>query len=141
MKQRSDSLYKPVQRKKRVFHKLTVPKELKKDLPFKTKMKNQQKQVAGVNKATRVPVLREEKDKKAKKIEIYKIQNIKFQVANLFNIFGAAQNERKEKRKADSKARTEKYKALIQKQQLKRQRLNKDLKKKIYSNLQKEVSK
>jgi hypothetical protein len=28
-------------------------------------MKNQQKQVAGVNKATRVPVLREEKDKKA----------------------------------------------------------------------------
>lgn len=126
LKQRSDSLYKPVQRKKRVFHKLTVPKELKKDLPYKTKMKNQQKQIAGVNKATRVPVLREEKDKK---------------VANLFNILGAAQNERKEKRKADSKARTEKYKALIQKQQLKRQRQNKDLKKKIYSNLQKEVSK
>ena len=48
-----------------MFHKLTVPKELKKDLPFKTKMKNQQKQIAGVNKATRVPVLREEKDKKA----------------------------------------------------------------------------
>jgi ribosome biogenesis protein BMS1 len=65
LKQRSDSLYKPVQRKKRVFHKLTVPRELKKDLPYKTKMKNQQKQIAGVNKATRVPVLREEKDKKA----------------------------------------------------------------------------
>jgi hypothetical protein len=44
-----------------------VPKELKKNLPYKTKMKNQQKQVAGVNKATRVPVLREEKDQKAKK--------------------------------------------------------------------------
>ena len=65
LKQRSDSLYKPVERKKRVFHKLTVPKELKKDLPYKTKMKNQQKLVAGVNKATRVPVIREEKDKKA----------------------------------------------------------------------------
>jgi hypothetical protein len=65
LKQRSDSLYKPV--KKRVFHKLTLPKELKKELPYKTKMKNQQKQIAGVNKATRGPVLREEKDKKAKK--------------------------------------------------------------------------
>jgi hypothetical protein len=77
LKQQSDSLYKPVQRKKRVFHKRTVPKEpgvgIRTNflaLPYKTKLKNQQKQVAGVNKATRVPVLREEKDKKAKKNQL-----------------------------------------------------------------------
>ena len=122
LKQNADSLYKPVQRKKRVFNKLKVPRELQANLPFKSKPKMEQKLVAGVTKATIMPKIRESKDKK---------------VDALFNILGAALNERNAKKKADSQARKRKYQDMIQKQQKKRQAQNKQMKKKTYANLQK----
>ena len=124
--QNKDSLYKPIHRKKRVFNKLHVPKDLQRHLPYKTKPKLETKKIAGVNAANAVPVIREGQERK---------------VATLFNILGHALNERNAKRKADSTARKEKYQAQIAKQQLKRQRQNKQLKKKVYANLQKELSK
>ena len=73
-----------------------------------------------------VPVIRESKERK---------------IDQLFNILGHAMNERQAKRKADSLARKAKYQAQIEKAQMKRQRQNKQLKKKVYANLQKELSK
>mgnify|MGYP000101279117 CR=1 FL=1 len=126
IKHNADSLYKPIKRKKRVFNKLYIPKELQKDLPFKTKPKLEKTRIAGVTKAHAIPVIRESKDKK---------------VDALFNILGHALNQRNAKRKADSTARKEKYQQQILKQQMKRKQQNKQLKKKVYANLQKEMNK
>jgi hypothetical protein len=82
--------------------------------------------IAGVSKAHSVPVIRESHEKK---------------VSALFNILGHAMNERNEKRKLNSLARKAKYQATIEKAQLKRQRQNKDMKKRTYANLQREMAK
>jgi len=41
---KKDSLYKPIERQVRKFNKLSIPKKLQADLPFKTKPKNETKQ-------------------------------------------------------------------------------------------------
>jgi len=44
LKQNNDSLYKPIERTARRFNTLKIPKKLQKDLPFKSKPKNESKQ-------------------------------------------------------------------------------------------------
>jgi len=44
LEQKKDSLYKPIQRVQRKFNPLRIPKKLQKDLPFKSKPKDEKKQ-------------------------------------------------------------------------------------------------
>lgn len=76
-----------------------LPKELKKDLPFKTKMKNQQKQIAGVNKASKVPVIREEKDKKVKFSSMISVYITRILGCRSVQYFGSSSKREKRKTK------------------------------------------
>ena len=125
-----DSLYQPIARKKRVFNKLEIPRSLQKELPFKSKPKDEQVRVEGKNKKRKLnlgrAVVREPKERK---------------IVQLLNVLGRAQNERDEKRKEASRIRRENYAKKLMEKRKTHQRSTKDMRKKIYANLQRESSK
>ena len=107
-----------------------IPKSLQKDLPFTSKPKDDKARVEGINKKRKLhvgkTVLREPKERKIKA---------------MLNILGRAQNERDEKRKEQSRIRRENYAKKLLAKQKQHQRSTKDVRKRIYANLQKESSK
>ncbi|XP_039337571.1 ribosome biogenesis protein BMS1 homolog isoform X2 [Mauremys reevesii] len=64
LKQKKDSLYKPIVREKKHFNKLHIPKALQKALPFKNKPKNHEKKAKPTKDQWRPAVIREPHEKK-----------------------------------------------------------------------------
>jgi len=125
--QQRDSEYKQINRKKRRFHTLQIPKSLQRELPFKSKPKEDKVRVEGVNKKRKLKVgkavLLEPKERK---------------VTQLMNILGSAQNEKDEKRKEKARARAAGY---IKRRAAQEEAKKRDGKtgKRIHANLLKEI--
>jgi ribosome biogenesis protein BMS1 len=71
-----DSLYKPIERKERIFRPLQIPTQLQQDLPFHLKPKSSEllKVKDPIEEKQRVAVILEPQEKKVRQIEILKIK-------------------------------------------------------------------
>ena len=84
LKQKTDSLYKPIVRQERKFNTLTIPKKLQAELPFKSKPKNRTKQKKKTYEQRRAVVM-EPDEKKAVRLmkSIFALNKEKLQKAKV----------------------------------------------------------
>merc|ERR1719505_126987 len=114
--QNPDSFYKPIERKVRKFKALQVPKKLQKDLPFKSKPKNEQKKKRKTYEDKRAVVM-EKDEKKAARL-----------MHQIFTINRNKMNKEKAKRDEQQK----KFNAKLQKQEESRDQRIKEQRKKVF---------
>ncbi|XP_065644146.1 ribosome biogenesis protein BMS1 homolog isoform X2 [Hydra vulgaris] len=114
--QNADSLYKPIERQDRKFNPLVVPKKLQKDLPFKTKPKNQVKRKQKTYETKRAVVLEPDEKK----------------VVRLMKGIFAANKEKREKEKNKRREQHKKFIDKIEKLEAQRDKKIKEHKKKVF---------
>lgn len=114
--QNTDSLYKPIERVTRKFNPLKIPKKLQKDLPFKSKPKDQRKQ-SKKSYAQKRAVVMEEDEKK---------------VVRLMKGIFAANRDKTEKEKLKRKQQHQKFMDKIKEVEDKRGQRIKEQRKKVF---------
>uniref|UniRef100_H2YNI4 Bms1-type G domain-containing protein n=1 Tax=Ciona savignyi TaxID=51511 RepID=H2YNI4_CIOSA len=121
---KGDSLYKPIVRPEgRQFHGLVVPRALQRELPFKSKPKNERGKKEGKrDKLMKKAVVREPKDK---------------QIAALMVALRTMDNSKKRTKKEERKKQMAHHKMMLEKQEIKDHWRHKEAKKKIYKALAK----
>ncbi|XP_014678377.1 PREDICTED: ribosome biogenesis protein BMS1 homolog [Priapulus caudatus] len=112
----TDSLYRPVERKKRAFKPLVVPKELQRKLPFKDKPKTFVKK-RDEFESQRVAVVREPREAK---------------IVNMMKMIKAVHEHKLRQRRVAMRQRVEKHRQQMAKEEVIRLRKQKELKKHVH---------
>uniref|UniRef100_A0A452GVC1 Bms1-type G domain-containing protein n=1 Tax=Gopherus agassizii TaxID=38772 RepID=A0A452GVC1_9SAUR len=124
LKQKKDSLYKPIVREKKHFNKLHIPKALQKALPFKNKPKNHEKKAKPTKDQWRPAVIREPHEKKISAlltalstVHSYKIKKAKLNHRqHLKDYLKKKHKEEEEKFKKQKEAKKKLFRILGQKE-------------------------
>ncbi|XP_030425225.1 ribosome biogenesis protein BMS1 homolog [Gopherus evgoodei] len=124
LKQKKDSLYKPIVREKKHFNKLHIPKALQKALPFKNKPKNHEKKAKPTKDQWRPAVIREPHEKKISAlltalstVHSYKIKKAKLNHRqHLKDYLRKKHKEEEEKFKKQKEAKKKLFRILGQKE-------------------------
>lgn len=117
-----DSLYTPIERQPKVFQPLVIPRTLQKELPYKDKPKNRARNGKKSLESGRIAVIREPHEQR---------------MAALMKMLKVSYSQKQKQLKAATKKRMEEHKKELEKEELRKLKRHKELRKQVFRTLSK----